>query len=89
MLTAASTTQLVSSGFAAYSTAALRILGYSMAILVGLLVCYWGYNQIANIARDKSARIHVPRFGTFYLRSVPFKGYKRFRSERWNMEHMA
>lgn len=83
MLNAASTTQLVANGFAAYSSAALRILGYSMTVLVGLLVFYWGYRKITNIAHDQSARI-----GGFYLRKLPYAGYHRFRSRKWNMEHM-
>lgn len=34
------------------------------------------------IAKDKSLRI----FGV-YVRSVPYKGYKRFKSKEWNIKN--
>jgi len=51
MLTAASTTDLVQTGFTNFSTSALTILGYVIAIGVGLLVFYWGWRKIRHSAR--------------------------------------
>lgn len=51
MLTAASTTPLVTSGFMDFSTAALTILGSVIVIAVGLLVFYWGMRKIKHSAR--------------------------------------
>jgi len=51
MLTAASTTALVQTGFTDFSTAALTILGFVIAIAVGLLVFYWGWRKIRHSAR--------------------------------------
>jgi len=78
MLNAASTTELIGQAAAQYSSSALIILGYVITIGVALIVCYWGWHKLDNSA-------HV---GGFYLKSLPFRGYHRFRSKRWNMEHM-
>lgn len=51
MLTAASTTALITQGFGDFSTAALTILGFVIAIGVGLLVFYWGWRKIRHSAK--------------------------------------
>jgi len=51
MLTAASTTEMVMTGFTNFSAAALTILAAVLAIGVGLLVFYWGWRKIRHSAR--------------------------------------
>lgn len=51
MLSAASTTGLVTTGFQDFSVAALIILGFVITIAVGLLVFYWGWRKIRHSAR--------------------------------------
>lgn len=46
-----------------------------LAICISLLVSWWGIS-------DNSFMI-----GGFYMKSVPYKGYHRFRSQKWNSEH--
>ena len=54
-------------------------VGIGLAFTLGHYVVDFIYNAI----HDRSFRI-----GGFYVRDVPFKGYNRFRSQQWNMEHM-
>jgi hypothetical protein len=51
---------------------------------VALLGLGFGISRlVVYITGDESARI-----GGFYLAKTPYKGYKRFHSQEWNMEHM-
>lgn len=47
----------------------------ALAICVGLMVTWWGI-------KDNSFMI-----GGMYMKSLPYKGYHRFRSQKWNSEH--
>ena len=51
MLSSASTTELVTTGFTQFSTAALIILSFVLTIGVGLLVFYWGWRKIRHSAK--------------------------------------
>jgi len=51
MLSAASTTDLVTQGFQDFSTEALIILGAVIVIFVGLLGFYWGMRKIRHVAK--------------------------------------
>jgi len=46
MITAASSTQLITDGLRDFSTQALVILGSVIVIAVGLLVFYWGWKHL-------------------------------------------
>jgi len=58
----------------------LAILGSILAIMVGTLVFREGWRFL----KDQSYSA-----GGYYFRKLPYAGYHRFRSKRWNMEHMA
>jgi len=51
MLTAASTTEIVQTGFTQFSTAALIILGFAIGIAVGIFVYKWGKSHLFRSAR--------------------------------------
>jgi len=82
-MTAASTTALITDAATEFGGAMLTILGAVLVIGVGYLVFRKGWKRIKEIASDRSIKV-----GGYYLRNVPFKGYHRFRSEKWNLEHM-
>lgn len=58
----------------------LIIFGSIIGILVGYLIFKYGWWKLFH---DQSLEI-----GGYYLRKTPYAGYKRFRSKKWNMEHM-
>lgn len=51
MLTAASTTDIVQTGFTQFSTAALLILGFAIGIAVGIFIYKWGKSHLFRSAR--------------------------------------
>jgi len=51
--------------------------------IIGFIIWAVGVAWTKGIFSDRSLKI-----GGFYVRDLPYKGYKRFRSEKWNMEHM-
>lgn len=51
MISAASTTALITQGFTDFSTSALTVLGSVIVIAVGLLVFYWGWRKIRHVAK--------------------------------------
>ena len=53
------------------------MIGIIVSLVLALCAVYYGIKHI-----DMSLRI-----GGFYLLKVPYKGYKRFKSQSWNMEH--
>jgi len=61
-----------------YGLAALGILGAIVVLMIGLLVFKYGKRLLF----DQSITL-----GGYYLRRVPYKGYNRFRSQKWNSEH--
>lgn len=66
---------------ASFGGALILIIGTILTIGVGVLVFNAGWQRLRNF--DMSGRI-----GGFYYARTPWRGYKRFRSQQWNMEHM-
>jgi len=62
-----------------FGSSLLYIVGAFLVIAVGVLIFKIGWGWL----HDQSYSI-----GGFYLHNLPYKGYKRFRSRKWNMEHM-
>lgn len=62
-----------------FTTEALLVLVAIIGIGVGLLVFNFG---ISKLLYDQSLMI-----GGIYVRKLPYKGYKRFRSKAWNMKN--
>jgi len=66
-------------GLSNFGLAMVSILGAVLVVAVGFLVFKIGWGWVS----DKSYSI-----GGYYLHNLPYRGYKRFRSRKWNMEHM-
>jgi len=79
----ASSTDLIVSGFGSATLAVIAILSLVVAMSIAFIVFYFGWGKLARILSDKSLKI-----GGYYVRNKPYAGYHRFRSEKWNMEHM-
>lgn len=62
-----------------FGTSLLYIVGACLVIALGVLIFKIGWGWL----NDKSYSL-----GGYYLHNLPYKGYKRFRSKKWNMEHM-
>jgi len=62
-----------------FGTSLLLIVGAVLVIAVGALIFKVGWGWI----NDKSYSL-----GGYYLHNLPYAGYHRFRSKKWNMEHM-
>lgn len=65
-----------------------EIIAFTIGTIVGACVALlglgYGISKLAvYITGDQSVR-----FGDLYLASLPYKGYKRFHSKKWNMEHI-
>lgn len=71
-------TQLIIDTLQDWSFNAFLVISTGIAVSIGYLVYTYGWRLI----NDKSLMI-----GGFYLRNTPYKGYNRFRSRKWNMEH--
>jgi len=56
----------------------LAILGAVVVIMIGYLVFKYGKKLLF----DQSITL-----GGYYLRNTPYKGYNRFRSQKWNSKH--
>lgn len=63
---------------------ALAILATTLAVPVSLFVFRWGWGEVKRALTDESYTI-----GGFFVRKVPYAGYNRWRSRKWNMEHTA
>ena len=55
-------------------------VGVPIAFVIGTMLVDFIQKSVA----DRSFRV-----GGFYVRDVPYAGYNRWRSEKWNMEHTA
>jgi len=73
------TLTLITSTLSEYGSAILVILGVFLGFGIAYLVFRVGYGWLM----DNSYSI-----GGYYLHNLPYKGYHRFRSRSWNMEHM-
>jgi len=74
------TTSLILTGVATYGISLLAILAICIVIGVGML--------IYKVGKDL---VYKGAFGaTFdHYWKLPYKGYNRFRSRKWNMEHTS
>jgi len=70
---------IILQAIAEYSLSMIAIIGTIITVIVGFLVFKKGIHALVN---DQSLMI-----GGFYVRNTPYKGYNRFRSRKWNMEH--
>lgn len=73
------TKDLILNTLATFGSSLLTIFSTFVIIALGFLVFKIGYNFL----KDESFSI-----GGYYLRKTPYAGYNRFRSKKWNMEHM-
>ena len=71
---------LILIGIRDFGSSLLLIVGACLVIGVGMFI----FREGRRFLTDQSYSL-----GGYYLRSVPYKGYHRFRSKKWNMEHMA
>jgi len=78
-MNAETTKQIIVDGITDYSAEMFVIVGSVVVIIVAFLVLKVGLYRLFN---DKSLEI-----GGYYFRNTPYKGYNRFRSKKWNMEH--
>lgn len=65
---------------------AIGTLGASVVVIIAttlsLGVAYLIFTYGWRLINDKSFMI-----GGFYIHNTPYKGYNRWRSKKWNMEH--
>jgi len=73
------TTLIITDTLATYGVYALIILGAVLGVSVAYLVFTFGWERLMN---DRSLKI----FGV-YVRDTPYKGYNRFRSQKWNLKN--
>ena len=79
-MNATSSLSLLFSTSSSFSMRLLAVFVLSLGIAVGVFLIKWGW---ANLKRfDMSGRI-----GGFYYARTPYRGYNRWRSQKWNMEH--
>jgi len=75
------TQNLILSAITQYGLAVLGIISAIIVIALAYLVYQFGLSRVLH---DKSLMV-----GGYYLRNTPYKGYNRFRSQRWNNEHTS
>jgi len=73
-------TTLILDALADFGTMLLAVVGACLVIGIGALV----FREGKRFMMDESYSL-----GGYYLRKLPYNGYRRFRSKNWNMEHMA
>lgn len=79
-MNATTATSLLLTSLNDFGLSILVILGAVLIIGIGVLIFHYGWDRLAH---DQSLEI-----GGYYVRNLPYKGYKRFHSKKWNMEHM-
>jgi len=72
---------LILSAITQYGLAVLGIITAIIVIGVAYLVYQFG---VSRLLHDRSLMI-----GGYYLRNTPYKGYNRFKSQKWNIEHTS
>lgn len=77
------TSSLIYNAFSDFGYYVFVILSIFLTFAVAYFIFKTGFNFLQNVITDKSYKI-----GGFYVRNLPYKGYNRFRSEKWNMDHM-
>jgi len=66
-----------------FGIGALNIISTILGISMGILLINWGWTHLIKHF-DMSIKI-----AGFYPLKTPYKGYKRFKSESWNMQNTA
>jgi len=69
-----------------FSLALLVIVGACLVIGIGVLIIRNGMQLIRGTTMPDVARMGWNNVDKFFYK--PWKGYKRYRSRKWNMEHM-
>jgi len=72
------TLTLILTSIATFGLAVLAILGAVVGLALGYLVFKYGWRLL----NDRSITL-----GGYYLRDTPYKGYIRFRSQKWNAKN--
>lgn len=62
-------------------------LGVIMGLLAALLGLYWGVAQFYHIIMSGDID-HSFKIKGYFMDSVPYAGYNRFHSEKWNMDRI-
>lgn len=75
----ASSSEAVRAGIISLGTNQFLIWSFLISLVLALFLILWGVYK----TMDMSGRI-----GGFYYARTPWRGYNRFRSQKWNMEHM-
>jgi len=70
-----------------FGLALLAIVGACLVIGIGVLIFRNGWQLIQSTTMPDVARMGWNRVDRFFYK--PYKGYKRYRSRAWNMEHTA
>lgn len=78
-MTASAIQSLILSTLTQFGVSVLAIITAVIGVAVAYLVFKFGWKRVIT---DQSLMI-----GGFYLRNTPYKGYNRWRSKKWNMEH--
>jgi len=70
--------------FSSFSAIVFYPLLKILALMSALIALFWSIKRIFEVLSnaDFSARV-----GGFYLLRTPYKGYNRFRSQKWNSQH--
>jgi len=69
---------IITNGIIEYSNEMIIIVSSIIVIIIAFFVL----KVCLSVLKDESFNL-----GGFYLRKTPYKGYNRFRSRKWNMEH--
>jgi len=77
---------LVLKNISDFSLTLLAIVGICLVIGVGVLIFRNGWQFIQGTTMPDVARMGWNRVDKFFYK--PWKGYKRYRSRKWNMEHI-
>jgi len=77
---------LILSAIGDFSLALLIIVGTCLVIGIGVLIFRNGWQLIQGTTMPDVARMGWNNVDKFFYK--PWKGYKRYRSRKWNMEHM-
>lgn len=70
-----------------FGLALLAIVGACLVIGIGVLIFRNGWQLIQGVTMPDVARIGWSNVDKFFYK--PWRGYKRYRSRAWNMEHTA
>jgi len=86
----ASTSAIQAAGHAFMDAGAIITIATASSIAggVGLLGLCFAISHLQKYITGNAFGDESLRIGGFYLRKLPYKGYKRFHSQEWNLKHM-